>query len=151
MQNKHFIKNFSFSPSCFAFLFLFSGLLIAAGLIPSQVFAADAKRVLFVEPKDGAEVHSPVKVVMDVSGMKVAVAGEVKPNEGHHHLIVDGDPIAEGAVVPADATHIHFGKAQTETTVELSPGKHSLTLQFADGAHRSYGPSMSETITVNVK
>ena len=59
---------------------------------------------------------------------------------GHHHLIVDGKAVPKGSVVPADATHMHFGKGQTETTLKLPPGKHTLTLQFADGAHQSYGP-----------
>ena len=54
-------------------------------------------------------------------------------------------------MVPADATHLHFGKGQTETMLKLTPGKHTLTLQFADGAHQSYGPDLSSTITVEVK
>jgi len=56
-----------------------------------------------------------------------------------------------GTVVPKDSTHLHFGKGQTETTVQLTPGKHKLTLQFADGLHRSYGGKLATTISVNVK
>ena len=70
---------------------------------------------------------------------------------GHHHLIIDGHPVEAGKAVPADATHLHFGKGQTETTLKLAPGPHTLTLQFADGLHQSYGPEMSATITVTVK
>ena len=106
--------------------------------------------VRFASPANDEQVKSPVKVVMQTQGMAVDPAGEVVPNSGHHHLIIDGASIPEGEVVPADDTHIHFGKGQTETEVELAPGKHTLTLQFANGAHQSYGADMSETITIEV-
>ena len=96
-------------------------------------------------------MQSPVHVVFGVEGMKVVPAGDMTPETGHHHLIVDGKAIPKGETVPTDATHIHFGKGQTETDVPLAPGKHTLTMQFADGLHRSYGPDMSSTITVTVK
>jgi len=71
---------------------------------------------------------------------------------GHHHLLIDaGDSIPAGEVVRKDSTHLHFGKAQSSTEVKLSPGKHVLTLQFADGLHRSFGSKMATSITVNVK
>ena len=82
--------------------------------------------------------------------IKVDPAGEVKEGEGHHHLLIDSGFIKKGDVIPSDATHLHFGKGQTETEVALTPGKHRLTLQFADGAHRSYGEELSSTIEVVV-
>ena len=69
---------------------------------------------------------------------------------GHHHLIIDGEPLPVGLVVPADDKNIHYGKAQTEAEIELSPGTHTLTMQFADAAHQSYGPRLAKTITVEV-
>lgn len=111
---------------------------------------AAAGRVFFVSPADGATVKGPVTVKMGVEGMTVKPAGEVVASSGHHHVIVNASGVAEGAVVPADAQHIHFGKGQTEATLTLPPGKHTLTLQFADGLHRSYGPALSQTITVTV-
>lgn len=108
-------------------------------------------RVFFVTPKDGATVSNPVVVKFGVAGMDIKPAGDMSPNSGHHHLIIDGEPVAQGMVVPTDDTHLHFGKGQTETTVNLTPGDHKLTLQFANGAHQSYGPAMSQTITVHVK
>jgi len=109
------------------------------------------ERVFFVEPADGATVKSPLKVVFGVEGKTVAPAGEVKEGTGHHHLIIDGQPIPGGTVVPADEKHIHFGKGQTETEVELAPGPHTLTLQFADGSHGSFGEGLSATISVVVE
>lgn len=101
--------------------------------------------------KDGDTVSSPVKVEFLVYGKTIRPAGEDVEGTGHHHIIIDGGPIQAGTVVPANDTHIHFGKGQTETTLELTPGKHTLTLQFADYAHRSFGTKWSKTITVNVE
>jgi len=107
-------------------------------------------RVFFVAPKDGAEVTSPVHVEMGVEGVKVHPAGEVIEGTGHHHLIIDGSYVPEGQVVPSDATHLHFGKGQTQTDVKLSKGEHTLTLQFANGKHESFGKSLSATIHITV-
>lgn len=113
--------------------------------------APDGAKVFFKNLKDGQSVKSPFKVEMGVSGIALDTAGAIKPNSGHHHLIVDGDSIPMGMVVPKDSTHMHFGKAQTETMLTLAPGKHKLTLQYADGIHRSYGAKLSASVTVDVK
>lgn len=105
----------------------------------------------FAAPRDGAEVESPFKVVMQVHGMKVHKAGELIEGTGHHHLIIDGSFIPKGETVPKDATHLHFGKGQTQTELTLPAGDHTLTLQFADGHHQSYGRALSKTIRVHVK
>jgi hypothetical protein len=108
-------------------------------------------RVWFIEPKDGATVSSPVHVKFGVEGMQVAPAGTMGDTSGHHHLLIDAGPMQKGLVIPADDKSIHFGKGQTEADVKLPPGDHTLTMQFADGAHRSYGPEMSQTIKIHVK
>jgi len=108
-------------------------------------------KIYFVSPQAGERLKSPVKVVMMVEGMGVQPAGELVENTGHHHVIINGGPIATGEVIAADDTHIHFGQGQTEAELELPAGEHSLTLQFADGHHKSYGPEMSSTITITVE
>jgi len=110
-----------------------------------------ASSVSLLEPADGAVVSSPFKVRFGVKGMTVAPAGALADGTGHHHLLINKAPIAAGTTVPADAQHLHFGKGQTETEVTLPPGVYKLTAQFADGYHGSYGPAMSQTITVTVK
>jgi len=105
----------------------------------------------FVQPQDGATVGQDVKVVMGVHGMKVHAAGEVIEGTGHHHLVIDGSFFPQGETVAKDGTHLHFGKGQTEAAVHLTPGDHTLTLQFADGHHQSYGKALSETIRIHVK
>ncbi len=108
-------------------------------------------KVMFVAPQADMTVPQQLKVIFGVQGMTVQPAGEIKPGTGHHHLIIDAPAIPAGEIVPKDAQHIHFGDGATETMVTLTPGEHTLTLQFADGIHRSYGPQMSATIKVKVQ
>jgi hypothetical protein len=112
---------------------------------------AAAQSVDFTEPKNGAVVSSPFKVKFAVTGMEVKPAGTMDSNTGHHHLIINGDSMKVGESIPFDEKHLHFGKGQTETEVTLPPGTYKLTMQFANGAHQSYGPGLSKTITVTVK
>lgn len=112
------------------------------------------RKVWFVEPADGAKVKSPVTVRFGLSGMNLVPAGTepLDKTQGHHHVIIDGTPRAAGENLPmGEKNLLHFGKAQTEAQIELPPGKHTLTLQFADAGHFSYGPNMSATITLDVE
>jgi hypothetical protein len=113
--------------------------------------SAAAQSVDFTEPKDGAVVSSPFKVKFAVTGMEVKPAGTMDNNTGHHHLLINSDSMKAGESIPFDETHLHFGKGQTETEVTLPPGSYKLTMQFANGAHQSYGPGLSKTINVTVK
>ena len=109
-------------------------------------------RVYFANLKDGQTVTSPLKVEMGVDAMHVDTAnGILKPASGHHHILVDIDSIPTGEVIKKDSVHLHFGNAQTSAEIKLPPGKHSLTLQFADAMHRSYGSRLTSKITVDVK
>ena len=114
---------------------------------------ADAK-VYFINLKDGDTVASPVTIRFGLSGMGIAPAGTEIPNTGHHHLIIDakieGEALNE--TIPADEHHIHFGKGQTEATVTLPKGDHTLQLVLGDGSHIPHkSPVMSERITVHVE
>ena len=107
--------------------------------------------VFFKNIQTGAVLISPFLVEMGVEGMGVELAGEKNDLMGHHHIIINSDFIVDGDVVPADEKHIHFGKGQTDCQLDLATGNYSLTLQFADGFHQSYGEKMSKTINVTVK
>ncbi len=120
--------------------------------VPDLPAVPAGAKVYFKNLKDGESVKSPVKVQMAVDNMKIDTAGPVIAGSGHYHIFVDAeDSLASGAMVPKDSTHLHYGKGQTEAEVPLSPGKHKLTLQFADGLHRSYGSKLATTISVDVK
>jgi len=112
---------------------------------------AEKNSVDFADPKDGELLTSPFKVKFIVKGMEIEPAGTEKLNTGHHHLLINAEDIKEGEVIPADEKHLHFGKGQTETLVTLPPGKYKLTLQFANGIHKSYGAEMRKSIEVEVK
>ena len=124
---------------------------VAALAMSGLASIALAQSVAFLEPADGATVGSPFKVRFAVDGMEVKPAGDIVANSGHHHLLINAEPIKAGESVPFDATQLHFGKGQTETEVKLPPGQYTLTMQFANGAHQSYGAPMSKTIKVPVK
>lgn len=110
--------------------------------------------VFFEDLKEGEEIPSPIEVKFGVKGMTVLPAGQDVNDKksGHHHLFIDSPEefIEEGVVVPADEKHLHFGEGQKSTMLNLEPGPHTLTMQFADGAHRSYGKKMAETIHIIV-
>ena len=109
-------------------------------------------KVFIIEPADGATVSSPVAVKFGIEGMDVAPAGTEKANSGHHHLIINQTLADTKSAIPADANHVHFGKGQTETAVELKPGEHTLQLVLGDHNHVPHNPPVvSPTITITVK
>jgi len=107
--------------------------------------------VSFEELKDGATVSSPFKVEMEVEGMKVHKAGDPISGTGHFHIIIDGTCVNKGEAVAKNATHLHYGKGQDEADLSLAAGAHTLSLQFADGHHISYGADWCKTIRITVK
>ena len=110
-------------------------------------------KVFIVSPKNGETVTSPVTVKFGIKGMKLAPAGTKDPNTGHHHLLIDTDPPADlNLPLPASDKVVHFGKAQTETQVNLPPGKHTLQLILGDANHIPHNPPVeSKKITITVK
>jgi len=112
----------------------------------------EGQRVFFVGIEDGDVLTSPFTVEFGVEGMEVEPAGQIVAHHGHHHLLINHDATPSGEVIPAgDATKLHFGKGQTSTEVTLEPGEYKLTMQFANGAHASYGKMMSTSINITVE
>jgi len=121
---------------------------------PAQTAAPANAMVYFINVKDGDTVKSPFKIQFGLSGMGVAPAGVEKPKTGHHHVLVDATLTPEQAKepIPADEHHLHFGGGQTETTVTLTPGRHTLQLVLGDWSHVPFNPPIvSPVITVEVK
>ena len=109
-------------------------------------------QVYIISPKDGAKVSSPFVVQFGLKGMGIAPAGVKLDNTGHHHLLIDTDaPADAGAPLPASEKVVHFGKGQTETTLTLAPGKHTLQLLLGDASHVPHNPAvMSKKVTITV-
>ena len=115
--------------------------------------AAMPARVAITQPADGAELDAgPILVVMEVEGLEIAMAGNMDPGTGHHHLIVNGD-VDWALPIPNDpGVHYHMGQAETEFTLEdLAPGEHRIIAVVADGVHIPLDPPVADTITVVVR
>jgi hypothetical protein len=134
--------------------------ILAAPVLAQETPSPDGAVVYIIGLEDGAVVSSPVTVRFGLTGMGVAPAETVVENTGHHHLLVDRAPFGEGEfgseeltlAIPNDDTHRHFGKGQTEVTLELPPGEHTLQLVLGDAGHVPHVPPvMSEQITITVE
>jgi len=115
--------------------------------------AANDAEVFILEPQNNAEVSSPLTIKFGIRNMTVAKAGDKTEFSGHHHLLINVTELpALNAPLPATDKIIHFGGAQTETTIELAPGQHSLQLLLGNYAHIPHNtPILSEKITITVK
>merc|ERR1719356_402778 len=137
------------------FIGTFGTITTASLFTPTYAMAAAKNSVSFTNVKDGDTVPRKFTYQFAVNGYTLSPAADgLKPNTGHHHLVIDGGPksfVDKGVAIPFDDTHKHYGKAQTEGELELEPGKHTITLQFANANHESYGKDFAKTITVNVK
>ncbi len=128
--------------------------LLTTGATAQEASApAAGAEVYLVAPADGARVHSPVTVRFGLKGMGIAPAGVKFDNTGHHHLLIDTDvsELTLAAPLPATDKIVHFGKGQTETSLTLTPGKHTLQLVLADYQHLSFTPPLhSRKIVITV-
>lgn len=132
----------------------FAGVLMGVSVLASAATPAPkGAEVFIVTPEDGAKVSQEFKVKFGTKDVALAPAGDVTKNTGHHHLLIDVDKLpAAGQPIPNDANHMHFGKAQTEATIKLAPGKHTLQLELGDSGHMPFDPPIvSKKITVNVE
>ncbi|MGH8208167.1 MAG: DUF4399 domain-containing protein [Steroidobacteraceae bacterium] len=135
-------------------IFVIAALVLAATVAGAQERTPSpaGAKVFIVSPKNGAKVKSPVVVKFGIKDMTLAPAGTKLENSGHHHLLIDTDPPADlSQPLPATDKIVHFGKAQTETTLKLPPGKHTLQLLLADQNHIPHNPPvLSKKITITV-
>jgi hypothetical protein len=131
----------------------------ATPVLAERTPAPEGAEVYFVNLEDGSTVQSPVTVVFGLSGMGVAPAGVEKDMTGHHHLLIDRPPYGEAEGddesaangLPADDNHKHFGGGQTEVTIDLAPGTHTLQLVLGDHFHVPHDPPVvSEVISITV-
>ncbi|MCB1428938.1 MAG: DUF4399 domain-containing protein [Nitratireductor sp.] len=130
------------------------GIAFPASTLAGETPAPEGAAVYFINLKDGDTVSSPVTIQFGLKGMGVAPAGTQAEHTGHHHLIIDdtieGEELNEP--IPSDEQHLHFGKGQTQTTLDLPSGTHSLQLVLGDWSHIPHNPPvMSQRITITVK
>src|SRR6476646_5265506 len=111
---------------------------------------ADA-RVYFIDVQNRSVLSQKATIHFGLANMGVAPAGIEKPNTGHHHLLIDAKPPPLDQPIPNDFNHLHFGAGQSEATVDLPLGKHTLQLLLGDANHIPHNPPvMSKPIQVSV-
>jgi hypothetical protein len=138
-----------------ALLFTVSTGAALAADAPDNYWPKDAK-IFIISPKSGAKVTSPVTIKFGHKGLDIAPAGDKTPNTGHFHLLIDqGLPTDLSVPLPVTDNILHYGKAQTEATLDASklpPGKHTLQLVMGDGSHIPHSPALkSKKITITVQ
>lgn len=140
-----FRSNFATSVVCVALLAL-------AQSTYAGTPAPEGASARIISPADGATVTSPVTVEFGLAGMGVAPAGVQVDKTGHHHLLIDVDVPKLDGPIPSDDNHKHFGGGQTQTTLELAPGEHTLRLLLGDHLHVPHDPPvMSDEVTITVE
>lgn len=135
-----------------------TALVVGAGLASADAHdsgrtpSPEGASVYFIAPTNGAVVSNPVTVLFGLREMGVAPATTEKPKTGHHHLVVDA-PLPDMRVpIPASESYRHFGGGQTEVTLDLPPGKHTLQLLMGDFRHIPHDPPVvSERIEITVE
>jgi hypothetical protein len=118
----------------------------------AQTEAPTDAKAYIISPKDGERVKSPFTVRFGLRGMGVTRAGDTARNVGHHHLLVDAtEPLDPKEPIPTGRKHLHFGAGQTETELNLEPGKHTLQLVLGDAEHKLFRPNViSEPVAITV-
>jgi hypothetical protein len=118
----------------------------------AQTAAPPGAEVYIIHPRDGQKIKGAFPVRFGLKGMGVTRAGDVAPNVGHHHLLVDAEgELSPTDPIPTDRKHLHFGGGQTETRLDLPPGRHTLQLVLGDAEHKLFKPVvMSKKVTVRV-
>ena len=132
-----------------------TGTVLAADTAPDNYWPK-AARIFIISPKSGATVMSPVTIKFGHEGLDIAPAGDKTPNTGHFHLLIDQALPADLSVpLPVTDSILHYGKAQTEATLDatkLPPGKHTLQLVMGDASHIPHSPALvSKKITITVQ
>ena len=119
--------------------------------------ASENAKVFIVEPTDNQiftiEQAKKINVVFGSKNILIKPAGELVPNSGHHHLLINVDLLPDLSMpIPASDQFIHFGKGQESTVIDLPKGRHKLQLILGNHVHMPHKPPvMSDPIYVEVK
>lgn len=133
---------------------LFAGLLVSGAALAQGTPAPKGAYLYIGWPQDGEvfSANKPIKVWFGLRGMGVAPKGIKYPNTGHHHLLINTPLPPADQEIPSDRNHLHYGAGETETTIELPPGKHTLQLLMGDDKHFPHVPPVySRKITIQVR
>lgn len=131
-------------------LFSLTASFALAGDLPRSS-SPEGAEVYIISPVDGETVGKTVTVKFGLKGMGVSPAGLDKKNTGHHHLLIDAKTLP-AFDKPMGKEVQHFGGGQTEKTIELTEGEHTLQLVLGNYLHIPHNPPViSKKITITVK
>ncbi|PVV21895.1 MAG: rod shape-determining protein RodA [gamma proteobacterium symbiont of Ctena orbiculata] len=141
------------SSRCKKLLFTMLCMLCFVPQINAGTPAPDGAKLYIISPMNGESISGPVTVRFGLRGMGVAPAGIDREKTGHHHLLIDvAEMPAMDKPLPSDENHRHFGGGQTEVTLDLDKGSHTLQLVLGDKDHIPFDPPIvSDKITITVK
>tara|TARA_B100001057_G_scaffold434421_1_gene464059 strand:- start:127 stop:543 length:417 start_codon:yes stop_codon:yes gene_type:complete len=112
----------------------------------NKSYSNDEKKLYLISPVNGESVTSPVLVKFGVKGMSIVPAGVEKAMSGHHHLLINVNKLPDMSMpIPANKNYLHFGKGETETSIILPKGKHTLQLLLGDHMHVPHEPPLLST------
>ncbi len=124
------------SPRFNKLIFVIPWLVFYAPQINAGTLAPDGIKLYIISPANGEQVSSPVTVNFGLKGMGIAPAGIERKKTGHHHLLINVNKMpAMDKPLPSDENHRHFGGGQTEVTLYLPKGYHTLQLVLGDKDH----------------
>ena len=136
--------------------FIFLSFSLSLYFFTPDVFAGETPsvpgtKVYFINLKEGQTIKSPYVIQIGLtSQMGIAPALADWPDTGHHHIIVDSTITNMNKSI--SSKHIHLSKGQSEISVDLTKGKHTIQIVFADYSHIPHDPPvMSEVININVE
>ena len=119
--------------------------------------AAKNAQVFFIKPLDGQKFllkdSDTIEIIFGAKNVFVKPAGELIPNSGHHHLLINVEDLPDLSMpIPANDNFIHFGKGQTSTVVSLPKGQHKLQMLLGNHVHIPHNPPvLSDPIYIEVK
>ena len=131
----------------FSLFCCFSTISVYGGETPS----VPGTKVYFINLIEGQKIKSPFLVQLGLtSEMGIAPALADWPDTGHHHIIVDST--IKNMNKSISSKHIHLSKGQSEISLKLPLGKHTIQIVFADYSHIPHDPPiMSEIINIIVE
>jgi hypothetical protein len=108
-------------------------------------------KVYFINLIEGQKIKSPYLVQLGLtSEMGIAPALADWPDTGHHHIIIDSTITNMNKSI--SNKHVHLHKGQTEISLKLPTGKHTIQIFLGDYSHIPHDPPvMSEILNITVE
>ena len=135
------------------FIIILSCMTITLNVLAHSYTNHEETGVFFISPLTGETVSNPIKITFGAKGIDIVPAGVDLPMSGHHHLLINVDKLPNLKLpIPADSNHLHLGNGQTETEINLPPGKHTLQLLLGNHLHVPHSePLISDKIEITVR